>query len=483
MMAPFEWNCVAVGVIFLRLLNFAFSQRHGHCPGGLKCHHGGICATGDKDYSLDHPIISSDLPWLEVLNVNGEHCTGCHDGWGGVDCGRKYQVCHAADPDAPTCFNGSTCYKMGISSTTDKYEYLCDCSSASHDGLKYAGKFCQHVHEERCDEEMFCTNGGRCKSMLNLDRTHSHFLCSCPSHRTGTHCEFLLEEGFSDCRLKCDRGVCAKGLKSYDNLIGSGPFPAALARDIVSTEGEHCVCPDGWTGLSCEIPVEKCGSTKKYCYNGSTCVYDGYGKSMCDCNSANTDEVSYAGISCEQEGTSYCRPGHDQDQKDAFCANGKCIEDPENRHKGCVCDDGWSGDLCDIKGDGECTLDCKNGGSCRFGVKGYKDTYDELDLAIHAKKQEDGMYCACPEEYTGLKCEIDISHCHDDDESDTEHFCLNGVPCAPGDPNSQNKFKKFSCQCDEGHDKVSQMLAGRFCEYAVTEVSNVHDLCTPSIVT
>ena len=220
-------------------------------------------------------------------------------------------------------------------------------------------------------------------------------------------------------------------------------------------------------------------------------MYDDRGSPMCDCNSAHTDEVSYAGMSCEQESTSHCMPGLDQDQKDSFCTNhGRCIEDPDNRHEGCTCDEGWSGDICDIQGDVEpvCDLDC-NGGSCRFGVKGYKDSYDKLNLPAHAKKQEDGMYCSCPDGFTGLKCEVDIHQCHKyDGPSDSENFCLNGVPCAPDDNEDFDAvlgLKKFSCQCDKGqHDGLSQTLAGRFCEYAVTEyctegsARHSHTFCT-----
>jgi len=403
-------------------------------------------------------------------------------------------VCDAADPHAPTCFNGSECYKMGVSAVTGKYDYMCDCTQAGLDvggDTKYAGKFCQHLQEHSCgggDDEMFCTNGGQCTSVLDEESgDHKHFACECPEERTGTHCEFLEEEGFSDCRLECNHGTCAKGFKSYDNLIGTGPFPAQLAFDIISSSGEHCVCPYGWTGLKCEIPVKRCGP-KKYCYNGSSCHYDGLGQPTCDCNSAHTDDISYAGTSCEQEGTSYCEPGLDQDKKDAFCANhGQCIDDPDARHEGCLCADGWSGDQCDIQGNVEpvCDLDCQNEGSCRFGIKGYKDTYDELNLPVHAIKQQDGMYCSCPSGFTGLKCEADINHCHSVGGSKTEEqFCLNGVPCAPDDPNFDGVNKKFSCQCDKDQDEISQMLAGRFCEYAVTEfcskdkARHSHSFCT-----
>lgn len=264
-----------------------------------------------------------------------------------------------------------------------------------------------------------------------------------------------------------------QGVKSYDHLAGRGPFPAALVRDVMSPAGEHCVCPDGYTGLRCEIEVARCG--ERNCYHGSTCARDDdRGEDLCDCNAAHTDAASYAGAGCEQVSTSRCTPGLDQDGKDAFCTNrGRCIEDPLTRHEGCVCDEGWSGDTCDVQGDVEpvCDLDC-NGGSCRFGVKGYKDALDALNLPVHAKKHQDGMYCSCPDGYTGLQCEADIRQC----SGLTDHFCLHGGVCAPGD----------TCQCDEGlHDSSSTMLTGRFCEFAVTEYCteesesrHTHSFCT-----
>ena len=322
-------------------------------------------------------------------------------------------------------------------------------------------------------------------ALNSYSRIHSHFICTCPDHRGGTHCEFLKDETLEECHLECEHGTCAKGFKTYNNLIGTGFFPAQLAYDVISTSGEHCVCPDGYTGLTCEIAVQSCGSDKN-CYNGSTCIYDENGDPLCDCNSAHTDELSFAGTSCEQESTTHCEPGLDQDQKDAFCANhGQCIEEPDARHEGCNCADGWSGDICDIQGEDEqvCDLDCENGGSCRFGVKGYKDTYDNLDLPVHAVRSERGMHCSCPSGFTGLKCEVSINHCQTDG-SESEHFCLNGVPCDPDDTNVNGAINKFSCQCDIEQGETSPQLAGRFCEYAVTEFCSKdrarhnHSFCT-----
>lgn len=323
-------------------------------------------------------------------------------------------------------------------------------------------------------------------------RNSAHYECECPEQRGGTHCEFLAEDGLVDCRLQCDRGTCAKGFKAYDDLVGSGsPYPAQLSFDVITSSGEHCVCPDGYTGLRCEIQVTKCGSSK-YCYNGSTCAYDDDGNAMCDCSAAHTDDVSYTGAGCEQEATMRCEPGLDQDQKDAFCANhGRCIEDPATRHRGCVCEDGWSGDLCDIEViEGVdvpvCDLPCMHGGSCRFGVKGYKDSYDSLNLPVHAKKHEDGMYCSCPDGFTGLKCEVDINHCRDNESGSESHFCLNGVPCAPDDDTSSGNgvTDKFGCSCEDSTNAAVLPLAGRFCEFAVTEfcskdsMRHSHSFCT-----
>lgn len=53
-------------------------------------------------------------------------------------------------------------------------------------------------------------------------------MCKCPVGRTGTHCEFSQDHQFEECSLDCARGVCAKGFKDYDYLVGTGPFPASL---------------------------------------------------------------------------------------------------------------------------------------------------------------------------------------------------------------------------------------------------------------
>ncbi len=185
-----------LGTIVVRLLSYipspadASDQQHHlsiRCPGGLVCHHGGSCATGDKDHRSQFLGVdggsfldeNDDLPWLDVTNVNGEHCVNCHEGWAGVDCTTKYVPCDLDDDDTAgssiTCFNGGTCYMTdNIDDVTGKRETMCDCTNAGlneGDGTtRYAGEFCQHVRAEECGygtEEMFCTNGGTCEVIFN----------------------------------------------------------------------------------------------------------------------------------------------------------------------------------------------------------------------------------------------------------------------------------------------------------------------------
>jgi hypothetical protein len=185
---------VLLGVsLVVRLLSTIPSVAHAddgrqhlstRCPGGLVCHHGGSCATGDKDHissslGIDRAFLEAnnyDLPWLDATNVNGEHCVNCHEGWAGVDCRTRYVPCDQAgddDEDAAgiTCFNGGTCYVFDNDDDDDAGHrmQMCDCTDAGLDEgdgkTRYAGKFCQHVRAERCGhgtEEMFCTNGGTC---------------------------------------------------------------------------------------------------------------------------------------------------------------------------------------------------------------------------------------------------------------------------------------------------------------------------------
>jgi hypothetical protein len=70
--------------------------------------------------------------------------------------------------------------------------------------------------------------------------------------------------------------------------------------------GVHCDCPDGLTGLLCEVAYESCNNGEHICYNDGKCIsgqidYFGNEQMFCDCSGA-VDVVQglmYIGKYCE----------------------------------------------------------------------------------------------------------------------------------------------------------------------------------------
>lgn len=91
---------------------------------------------------------------------------------------------------------------------------------------------------------------------------------------------------------------------------------------------EHCVCPTGYSGLSCEVPTQLCPDGIHVCFHGSVCVYEEE-KYKCDC-----DETDTAGLFCQHKATVECNNGGVE-----FCVNsGECTDDGK-----CRCQQGYQG--------------------------------------------------------------------------------------------------------------------------------------------
>mmetsp|Transcript_23380 Transcript_23380/g.26625 ORF Transcript_23380/g.26625 Transcript_23380/m.26625 type:complete len:190 (+) Transcript_23380:88-657(+) len=108
----------------------------------------------------------------------------------------------------------------------------------------------------------------------------------------------------------------------------------------------------------------------EFCSDGTVCQYastcipmeGGYKlntKREYRCNCSNIDSSSfYAGFGCEYEATDHCILGPSAATGKSYCTNGSCKEKyyPEEGeeivHKGCNCDDGFEGELCEyLKGE------------------------------------------------------------------------------------------------------------------------------------
>jgi hypothetical protein len=166
---------------------------------------------------------------------------------------------------------------------------------------------------------------------------HSITGCTCPEGFHGPICEFSDDEengDYEDCSLHCNNGgECRNGVKdvSFLGLFNLGPVVSNLNMTH-NADFEHCVCPDGYVGLTCDIRLTSCGDDSHICLYGSTCVEDGDGYT-CDCEVAFTGLDKFAGDHCQHKATEFCTddgvPGSGMDNT-SFCVNNATCTNPKD---------------------------------------------------------------------------------------------------------------------------------------------------------
>mmetsp|Transcript_9023 Transcript_9023/g.26947 ORF Transcript_9023/g.26947 Transcript_9023/m.26947 type:complete len:1468 (-) Transcript_9023:215-4618(-) len=471
----------------------------------LKCDNSGVCQKGPADYGIISPKkhdYSSPIPFLEIDSDNqGQHCW-CPPGLTGIDCGHKYQVCDSNNLDEKSrgvCFHSSKCVDIlpGASVT-----WACDCSTANDKGSGgglFAGQYCEHEVTEKCqvlgtnmglsEKEWFCVNGGTCTT----DESNPYKICQCSDDWTGPHCEYAVKSTASTkyapvkCSLGCrNDGNCVFGVKDYGDHVHNNEAKELPWLSKTHSNGMHCVCRKGYTGLLCQIPAEKCGE-QLWCYNGSKCkmtrLEDGSTKKYCDCGEAATKEASFAGIGCQHKSSVFCNPDEGMTEKMAYCVNGGSCFETGNGHLGCDCPDDWKGIHCEFhkseaaeySNPNACKLECKNGGKCSAGVKDF-GTAETSGLPFLKEKHINFEHCVCPAGFTGVDCSIKFDVC------DENHACPYGSTCSFRGKTVSGK-KMFTCNCKGVTDENGNAVAGEHCqhqatEYCVLRQSSLHSFCT-----
>jgi hypothetical protein len=167
--------------------------------------------------------------------------------------------------------------------------------------------------------------------------------CSCLEGFVGPICEFEDKDlGEYKCDLTCENdGICRKGAKDIQLLQQFGVNREHL-NDTHDNNFEHCVCPKGFVGITCEFKMDVCPGANHVCMNGGECIpdRDEFGLHFeCDCVAARHPSELYAGEYCEFESTEFCtldgqKPESGAMNSDAFCVNnskchGKVSEDKE----------------------------------------------------------------------------------------------------------------------------------------------------------
>lgn len=451
-------------VPLLTVLACASAQNEVNCD-SFNCRHNSKCKSGDADFSSLHKL-AKNIDFLKETSRNDQHCD-CNEGHTGLQCDVPFETCH----DGKTvCFNKGGCHK-----STDG-SYRCDCTEAEG----YAsGKHCESQASAICDaskdgletESWFCVNGGACHD----NHSSVHEKCKCPDGFTGPHCETKEEavakgeakDPKADCTLSCKKGgQCVFGYKNHGNKH-SHVEDLYFLKDK-EKDGMHCICPEGFAGLQCEVRLDKCGS--KFCYHGATCVTEtddfGSGNKFCDCTTA-TDLLDagamFAGKFCESKSTKIC--DNAEGSLPHFCTNGgRCHN---KAHLGCDCGDSkYSGPFCEFKGEEpKCKLKCKHGGQCRHGINnnfergelGKKfNLGDAFDLG-HMNFE----HCACPDGYYGIDCSMKVKKCGSD--ADADHVCANDGECVPTGTNKDGEIK-WGCDCKGG------TWAGQYCEHSASQL-------------
>lgn len=162
------------------------------------------------------------------------------------------------------------------------------------------------------------------------------------------------------CNLYCyNNGVCRHGHGKFGSFSGIESSDELPFEKEIHDNGMYCTCPEGYTGLQCEIKYVTCGRDDHTCFNGSACVKEHASNNgnifyRCECDlEESVMTAKYAGKYCEHISTVFCEGGSDGfKHSTSFCTNGgKCRDlDPDSaKHSGCICPDEWEGDHCETR--------------------------------------------------------------------------------------------------------------------------------------
>nr|XP_054605635.1 sushi, nidogen and EGF-like domain-containing protein 1 [Nothobranchius furzeri] len=362
------------------------------------CQNGGVCAdingtcecpsgyTGPYcQFEVTPKLCSNSRPCPDgspCLEYGGTHLCTCYTGADFDHMDFYPYVQPQSVCDSSPCLNGGYCYERGGG-------YTCECRYG------YWGSHCEKVRLSTCASNP-CRNGGSCKEEAGSYR------CVCPYRFTGKHCEV----GKPD---PCSSGPCLNGGTCFHYLgkykcecteAYSGRHCQTSRSSVLTSAELGCGPPPHVKHAEVQFSSTTPGSVAVYiCLSGFTSVPRAT-QSICGILGAWSQPPT-----CEEINECLSQP----------CLNGGSCLNKIGSYQ-CLCQDGFSGNRCQIDTNECLTEPCMNEGTC---------------------EDQPGSYlCHCPQGFTGQNCETEQDGC----ESSP---CLNGGVC-------RGHRQNYVCMCKDG---------------------------------
>ncbi|KAM4633960.1 protein jagged-2b isoform 3-T3 [Polymixia lowei] len=365
----------------------------------------------------------------------------------------------------------------------------------------------------RCDENYY---GNKCNELcVPRDDYFGHYRCEqsgnqvCLEGWMGPDCRTAI------CKQGCNllHGGCSVPGECRCNYGWQGqfcdecvPYPGCVHGTCVIPW--NCNCERNWGGLLCDKDLNYCGRHQP-CVNGGTCMNtepdeyqcvcpQGYSGKTCQiAEHACVSDPCANGGTCHEVSTGFechCPPGwegptcaNDLDEcASSPCAQGGTCIDLENGFE-CVCPLQWEGKTCQIDING-CRGQCQNGATCKDGPRGYhcqcplgfvgrhceiqRDRCDSgpCQNGAHCHAVLDSFVCECPPKFSGELCEVPAWAPSDPCDPNP---CENGAAC-------HSLAQDFYCACPEGYKGKT---CGQLKDHCRTTPCQVIDSCTIAIAT
>jgi hypothetical protein len=142
-------------------------------------------------------------------------------------------------------------------------------------------------------------------------------------------------------------GGCYMEKECYNDIthINTGIICPRNCNRNGTCRNDVCMCNPGYTGHDCSIKTrckDMC-NYQGYCSNSGECVcYPGYKGNICEYQvNCPGNCTSVVAGTCLPNGSCECYEGYEEPDCRCKCVNGICYDG------GCVCENGWFGELCD----------------------------------------------------------------------------------------------------------------------------------------